>query len=391
MSGSVCTRRILLVVTSGLTAKAFVLGFARYLASLGHSVGVIADSLGAESTSLEPVQLIGVQMKRDPTPVGDIRSLIQLIREVRSFSPDVIAYATPKAALLASIVGRFLRVPVRIYQLWGLRLETVSGWRRQLLAIAERVTSHNSTSVLANSQSLADMYLELRLSGTTPVRTLGEGSSHGVDLDHFSPSADLPPLDTRTSAFLKAHSGLTVGFVGRLHPDKGLDTLLEAAAQCGGEGTQLRIILVGSDEGADHGDHLGALPNTVSTHLVGRISDPRPYYAAMDVLVLVSRREGFPNVVLEAAAMGVPAIVSDATGAVDSVANGETGMVVPVDDAPALANCLTKLAADRAVLQEMGSRARAHVERAFSQDVVWARHANFFVDRNDERKDLASK
>lgn len=366
-----------MVVTSAGTARLFVAGVARYLASEGHQVYVIASGLGSlfDDESVSTVHCVPVHMDRAPQPFSDLRSLISLIRVIRKLKPEVLTYATPKASLLASIAGRSARVPRRVYQLWGLRLETVRGPMRHLLSASERITSWCSSVVLANSRSLAGVYVSMRLNARVPVRVLGNGSSHGVDLARFSREARTELVDEATSRFLRSHPGLVVGFVGRVHPDKGVDTLLAAAETCRSRGVALSLVIVGRDEGFDWGDY----PSTVPMRRVGSVSDPRAYLKSMDILVLVSRREGFPNAVLEAAAMGVPAIVSDATGAVDAVVDGITGVTVPVGDAEMLTSAIIRLAADPATRKAMGSAARRHAEQWFDQQDVWKRYSEFLL------------
>lgn len=367
--------RVALVVTSAKTAKLFVFGFASFLAARGHDVHVITSNAASvvQVDEHPRVVLHEVPMVRDPAVLTDIRSLVAMVSVLRRVRPDVLAYATPKASLLASAAGFMTRVPVRIYQLWGLRLETASGLTRRVLALAERMASWCSTEILANSPSLGRLYQDLGLNGRRTVQVLGAGSSHGVDLDLFSPAGSNGDVDQATRRFLESSEGMVVGFVGRLHPDKGLDTLVRAAAGCVEAGTPIRLLLVGANEGA-----APPLADAPWIHVVGAVDDTRPYYSAMDALVLVSRREGFPNVVLEAASMGIPTIVSDATGVVDSVVDGVTGIKIPVDDTAALAGVLLTLSLDAAKRELMGSAARAWADSRFRQKDVWDRHARYF-------------
>ncbi len=367
--------RIALVVTTGRTAHGFVSGFANFLASRNNEVFVLAGAVeDIEDIQGEGAHYVPLPFERDPHPVKDLRSLVLLIRALRAIRPDVVAYATPKASLLTAVASFALRVPRRVYQLWGLRLETVGGMRRSVLCLAERLTSCLSSAIIANSPSLAAAYTRLGLNCGRQVEVVGAGSSHGVDLQRFSRKAEVPKLDDATKEYLENHQGLRIGFVGRMHPDKGVDTLLDAAEGCRRSGTDVAVILVGGDEGFDWERHLA--DGGVAARVVGRVSDPRPYYEAMDVLVLPSRREGFPNVVLEAAAMGVPAIVSDATGAIDSVVHGVTGLVVPVGDSAALTIALSSLAHDPLLRSELGTRARDRAEKHFDQAAVWRKNAH---------------
>ncbi len=364
--------RIMLAVTAEATAANFLVGFASHLARRGHDVVIVANGVESlRSAPIGPVELMTVAMRRNPDPLRDVRSLFGMLRAVRAHRPDVIVYATPKASLLAAVAGRLAGVRSRVYNLWGLRLETATGAMFRILWLLEKLTIRLSTEVIANSPSLARRTEELGLAAPGSIQVVGKGSSHGVDVEKFSPLVDHPDVDPRTRAFLDGGEGLVVGFVGRLHVDKGVDTVVEAVQACAARGVRIRLLLIGSDDGLLRGSNLRDQAADGVVHLVGGVKDPRPYYAAMDVLVLMSKREGFPNVVLEAAAMGVPAVVSDATGVVDSVVDGETGATVELGRADQLADTLAALAADSARVSTLGRRAREWVGDHFEQEDVW--------------------
>lgn len=368
---------VILMVTAEITARLFVAGYAEYLARNGFRVTLMADDLSAIEHEMgrRGVATRSLPMRRDPNLWRDLISLRRMWSLVRSERPDAVMYATPKASLLGSIVSKALHVPVRIYGLWGLRFETERGPKRSVLRLLERVTASASTKVLANSPSLAAEAERSGIARPGKVTVLGSGSSHGVDVHRFAPDAEVPNLDDATKDFLQRGDGPVVGFVGRLHPDKGVDTLLEAASRLRREGSPARFLLVGSDEGAlevSGHDEEGRW----NVHFVGSAEDVRPYLCSIDVLVLMSRREGFPNAVLEAAAMGVPAVVADSTGTIDSVVDEVTGLILPTGDSHRLADALVRLLEDPGARERMGRSARARVAAEFSQDHVWALHAD---------------
>lgn len=372
VSEQVQRKTIIIVVTAEETARLFVSGFAGYLATEGHRVVIVADRLDSVASPAAGIELAPIAMKRNPSPVADVLSLFRLTQLIRRVKPDIIMYATPKASLLGAIGGTLARVRTRIYQLWGLRLETVRGVGRVVLSAMERLTSRLSTGILANSASLGRRYTELQLNAGKRVDVLGMGSSHGVDLRRFAADADVPAPDEDLRTFLTPNEGhLVVGFIGRLHPDKGVDTLLRATEIARAEGNKIRLLVVGPNEGVN------PVEPTHDTLFVGRQRDPRPYLRCMDVLCLPSLREGFPNVVLEAAAMGIPSIVSDATGAIDSVIPGVTGLVSPVGNAEALAHALTELAQNHELVRTMGVNAHDWVKEFFQQEDVWRAHAEY--------------
>lgn len=378
--GTPKSQKIVFVVTSQQSAKAFISGFAKYCADQGFEVVVIAGGIEPllSRTPSGTIRQIPVEMAREPAPLLDLVALFKLMGVLKRQKPGVLIYGTPKASLLGSLAGAILRIPKRVYQLRGLRLETVDGHKRSLLSIFEKLTSKLSTKVLANSQSLAARYKELNLNAGKQVDLLGLGSSQGVNLNKYSRNARFGDPDRLTTNFLDAESsGVVFGFVGRLHSDKGISTLLDAMRILLEEIPSARLLIIGGNEGAEL-TLTGALEGKI--HLVGQVADTRPYYALIDVLVLPSLREGFPNVVLEAAAMEIPSIVSDGTGVIDSVIDGYTGLVASVENPKEFASAMVRFAKSPDFRKTLGKNAKTHVQNNFDQSLVWSRTLQYFIE-----------
>lgn len=381
-----------MLVTSEVTAICFYPGYSEFLRSRGWDVTLIADSQGhlESSPALAGATIYAVPMKRDPAPLHDLRSLVELFKTLRKISPDVLVFATPKASLLGSIASFMLRVPVRSYQLWGLRLETEHSIRRSILLGFEKLTSRLATEVVANSRSLAGQATKLGATAGRPISVIGAGSGLGVDVEHYSPTASLPELDLATQKFLGNSGGFTVGFVGRIHPDKGIETLIRAASALSEKRSGVRLLLVGAEDGARVNKLLRGTPESLQVHVVGGVSDVRPYYSVMDVHCLPTLREGFPNVVLEAAAMGIPTITTNATGAIDSVVDKTTGYIFPIGDSEALCKYMLRLYDQPGLRLKLGRSARSHVINSFSRTVLWDLHERHLRAQHDEVKAAVS-
>ncbi|MBK5238833.1 MAG: glycosyltransferase family 4 protein [Actinomycetales bacterium] len=374
--------RILLGVTSDASIR-LMEGFPQHLAACGWDVHVVcAAGPLLDKLELEPqVTTHALAMSREPAPFADLRSLFAWILLLRKVRPDVLSVGTPKAGLLGGLAGVFSRVPRRVYLLRGLRLETVTGAKRILLKLLERVAMGSAHSVISVSSSLRDEVIKLGIVSKDKIVVLGAGSSNGVDLDAFDSSAFSPAEVQRITSQLALGEGVPViGFVGRLTTDKGLDILASAREILAERGIDHQLLVVGRVEMAT-GDADAVRLGTAGRPVLqtGHVADPAIYYQLMDVLCLPTRREGFPNVVLEASAAGVPSVTTNATGAIDSVVDGVTGVVVEVGDARALAEGLSTVLSDRELRVRMGYDAHRRAADLYSREIVWARSADFYA------------
>lgn len=372
-------RRLCFVVTNDVSTV-FFRGYLAYLRARGWLVTVVAQDSGRLDllAVAEGVEVLAVPMAREPSPARDIASLVRMFGVIRKVRPDILIYSTPKAALLASLAGWGLRVPVRIYSIWGLRYETAQGIRRRVLVALERLTVCCSTSVAAVSPSLAE---ELRARRIAPrAIVVGAGSTAGVDIVRFAVDApDIPTLDAKTASFLRAFEGqFVLSFVGRISPDKGVHTLLAALRLLADRGFLVPVVVVGAEEDSAAVTALRAAAESTPIHFVGSVQDPRPYFAVSGALCLPSYREGFGQVVVEAASMAIPAIVSDATGVRDVVVPEVTGIRVPVRDASALADAIQRLASDEELRRALGQQARARTLKLYASRTVWDAYDDFF-------------
>ena len=366
--------RLLYVVTHAMTARHLLRGQLAWMQARGFEVAV-ASSPGVDLDVVaerEGVQVFPVAIPREIDPITDLRAVAALRRVMAEWQPDIVNAGTPKAGLLGMMAARAARVPVRIYTLRGLRLETTDGLTRSILRTTERVASACAHEVVAVSHSLAARYVALGLAPEPKVRVLGAGASNGVEVERFAAP------DPDEVAELRARVGLpdgvpVVGFVGRFTRDKGIVELVEAFERVRSDVPDVRLLLVGAFEDGDPVPP--ATVERIESHpaivQAGFMSDPAPTYALMDVLSFPSYREGFPNVPLEAAAAGLPVVGFQATGTVDAVDDRETGALVEVGDAAGLADVLATYLADDDLCARHGAAGRARVRRSFTPERVW--------------------
>jgi glycosyltransferase involved in cell wall biosynthesis len=360
------------VVTSTIpiTIDRFHRELIRQAQAEGYDVCVVS-SPGPELDRVRDEMVVRVRplpMTRRISPTADAIALIRWVSVCRAERPSLVISATSKASFLSQLAGKATRVRRRLYYLGGLRLEGERGRRRQLLTVMEKLTSWASTEVVANSPSLATRYAELQLAPQRKLRQTHPGSSHGVDGSHFSPRP--PDLELADQLGID-RSVPVVGFLGRLTHDKGIDCLISAMALLHADGVACQLLVVGAQDEPDSGTYLARLESTgEKVFAVGAFDDVRPYFALMNVHVLPSLREGFPNVVLEASAMGLPTVTTEATGAIDSVREGETGIIVRTQDARGLADAIKTLLCDPGKASQYGVAARNWVTADFQPESV---------------------
>lgn len=356
-------------VTVGQTADVLLKGQLRYLRERGWTVHLVSSPgpQAQRAGEREGVMLHELPMTRGINPVQDARALVQWISLLRRLRPDAVNVGTPKAALVGSLAAWLTRVPTRVYVVRGLRLETEVGLKRWLLWMMEKITMLASTDVVVVSQSLRDELVAARLVNAARTVLIGSGSSNGVDAPGIAARVDAHDRAKIRDGLKIPQEQLTIGYIGRLSVDKGLLELARAMNEP--SASDLHIVTMGEveDEACVAAlDQLGA-----RWHRVPGGPDVTPVLAAIDVLCLPTKREGFPNVVLEAAAAGVPTVTTKATGARDSVIEGETGLLVDVGQPGQLAEAFRTLADDPGLRMSMGAAARERARTSFVPEVIW--------------------
>lgn len=368
----------------GVTAKESLrlLGdFPAELASRGWDVHIVAD--GFDEAVAPALNLHRLRMKRNPSPISDGLALLKWCALLAYLRLDVIAVATPKASLLGLIAGSILRVRRRVYFLWGLRFESLTGPKRLLFLALEKLTGALATEIVSVSPSLSEAHNGFFPNQSRKVRVIGHGASKGVDLAKFVPLSPQEKRKAKKSLGIPIASELPVlGYVGRIHPDKGLLILAEALASLSEREIGFHLVTVGTIE--DDGQILQALSECTAFHTHFDFSrNPEVFFQVMDIFCLPTLREGLPNVCLEALACGVPVVTTNVTGASDSVAHEFNGLVVDEVSASALGAALEKIVRDVALRAKFSQNARVWVSERFSQDKVAKEIAGYFASLTD--------
>jgi len=376
-------------VTSSLSLV-LLRGQLSYLRAAGFHPAVVCGfgPQSEEMSATESIPVFTVEMEREISPLKDLVSLVRVSQLLRRLQPTVSNSGTPKAGLLVGLAAWFNRVPCRIYTLRGLRVETATGTKRWLLWLTERIACACAHRVICVSPSLRQRAVELRVVPPEKAIILASGSSNGVDPSRFLPTAErlAKAAEVRRRHGIEPHHAV-IGYVGRFTSDKGVAELIAAFRLVRQNFPSAALLLVGGYEQGDPvpSETRAAIESDLGIIRVDFSSEIATYYFVMDMLVLPTYREGFPNVVLEAQAASRPVVTTRATGAVDSVCDGVTGLLVPAGNTAALADALMKLLSDRGLAQRMGRAGRERVIREFRDETVWEALAGLYRELLHQR------
>lgn len=360
--------KICYVVTIPLTIESFFIPQLMYLAANGFDVTVVCSNDSNLQEKLgESIRFYPIDIPRGISVSGSIYALKTLTCFFKKEKFDLIQYSTPNAAFYSSIAAKKAGCKVRNYHLMGLRYLGASGIGRIILKALEKIACYNSTSIECVSKSNMEMGIKEGLFPEEKVTVVWNGSTGGVDLSRFDFSKRQQWRREIRKELGFSGSDFVYGFVGRITKDKGIDELLSAFLELKDNS---KLLLVGDIEKDNHLDvELLAKAQQNSNIKFHRfVSDIERYYSAIDVLVLPSYREGFGNVVIEAGAVGTPAIVTDIPGPTDTIDREKTALVVPVKNPNALAESLRKIRERDYVA--MGEKAAQFAKENFDSKIL---------------------
>jgi len=318
------------------------------------------DVPAVEAWGVRHVALTG--STRAWAPLADVRAAAQLWRVLRTERPDVLHTHNPKPGVYGRIIGRLAGVRTVVNTNHGLWATPDDPWPRRLAVYAvEGVAARFSDAELVQNPEDLDLLARWRLAPVHKLTLLG----NGVDLARFEPDR-LAQLREDARAELEVdEDDVVVGSVGRLVAEKGFPELFEAARELP---PRCVVVVVGPDE-PDKRDGLTAdMARTAGrVRLLGFRDDVERLYAAFDVFVLASHREGYPRAAMEAAAAGLPLVVTDVRGCRQVVDDGVNGYLVSPRDPGALAEAISRAAADPERRRAMGRASRAKAEADFDE------------------------
>ena len=318
----------------------------------------------------EGVRTIAVPMERHISPYKDLVSLVKLIKVFKSEKPDMVHSMTPKAGMLCMIAAWITRVPIRVHTFTGLVFPTSTGLKRKVLMATDWLTCACATHIIPEGEGVKS---DLLSNGITkkPIKVLGYGNVKGVDMDYFSRSKEVLAAAEK----IREADKFTFLFIGRVVRDKGIDELVLAFSKLYSCNPNIRLLLVGqyeNDLDPISSEAQEAIEKNIDIIAVGKKTgiDLLAYYAASDCFVFPSYREGFPNTVLEAGAMGLPSIVTDINGSREIIVEGENGVIIPSHDSNALFDSMLNMMKDKDARERMAGNARRMIASRYEQGFV---------------------
>jgi glycosyltransferase involved in cell wall biosynthesis len=364
-------KKLMRVTTVDLSLDSLIEGQLKFMSQYYDVVGVADDSgLMKKVAEREGVRTVPLKMSREINIVQDFKSLFNLIKLIIKEKPFIVHANTPKGSLLSMIAAWLCFVPVRIYTVTGLRFETTHGIFRFLLKTMERITCFCANTVIPEGDGVKDTLKREHITWRR-LSKINNGNINGIDVEHFSSDAVHESKDEIRSRLGLKKEDFVFVFVGRVVKDKGVNELAEAMKKLSGS---CKLILVGPMEAnldpiqPENEEFFRTSSDVIAT---GQQDDIRPFLKAADALVFPSYREGFPNVVLQAGAMGLPSIVTNINGSSEIIIEGENGTVIDAQSVGALIAAMQNFIDQPAELKRMAGNSRRLIVSRYLQQDVW--------------------
>ena len=332
-----------------------------------------------EIAEREGVKTIAVPIERRMAPLKDIVTLFRLIRVFRKEKPDMLHSIGHKAAILGQFAAKLTGVKYRVHNFTGLAFPTAHGFARYVLKKVDKFICWCSTDILPEGKGV---FNDLKNNKITkkPLRILGNGNIRGIDLSQYDRTEEV----MSRAGEIRKGDAFTFVFVGRVVADKGINELIEAFCRLNAEYPATRLLLVGDRDNGINPIKAETSEKIASSEAIveaGLQKDVRPWYAAADCFVLPSYREGFPNSVIEAGAMGLPSVVTDINGANEIIIAEKNGLIVPSRDAEALYSAMKRMIEDKNLYDRAKGCARELIASRYDRKYVWACLKEFYAEK----------
>lgn len=322
----------------------------------------------------EGIRTIPININRKISIGADVVSLYKLYRVFKREKPYIVHSLTPKAGLVSMMAAYLAGVPHRMHTFTGLIFPTQNGLMKQLLIFFDKVICFCATRVYPEGEGVKRDLIHYGIT-KKPLKVIANGNVNGIDLSYFDPNQFEPKkqAEIRKEWGFK-NSDFVMSFIGRMVRDKGIVEMVTAFMEVRKTHTDVKLLLVGPQEKeldplpAYIEEEITHNPNIVS---IGFQNDVRPFFAITDVFVFPSYREGFPNVVLQAGAMGRFSIVTDINGSNEIIEEGYNGTILPVKDVDALTQAMSHAVENRSAFRAPNLGYRALITKKYDQKLIW--------------------
>ncbi|QEH80266.1 glycosyltransferase family 4 protein [Sphingomonas sp. C8-2] len=377
-------KKMCFIVTDAISFNILYRGQLEYLVANGFNLTLICGGSQSELFKLRARRVgkvLDFGLVRQPNLWRDILSFFRILFHLIKNRYEVVSVSTPKAILLGSLAAYLTQQPRRLIFFQGRVYENFRGIRRFLYISFDKIAIFLSTETLFVSRSLMDEFSKEIRSVKKRGVLLGHGSGNGISIEAFSPSAvSHSRISNLRQSLGILSSQMVVIIVGRICRDKGINEIREVADFLSSIKSEIKLLFVGSVEDEESGAILKHLiASGIAIH-AGSVDDVIPFFALADVHLFLSHREGFGNVAIEAAAMGVPTLAFDVVGISDSVSDGITGYRFPFGDTKAVANAIRSMQRRRDYVRRAFTRARPWVVERFAQEHVWRKYLEFYAN-----------
>ena len=333
-----------------------------------------SDDFLLELKQREGVQVFDIEMLRQIAPIEDLKSLWKLYKYFAKEKPLIVHSITPKAGLLTMMAAKMAGVPIRMHTFTGLIFPSRTGLMQKVLINMDKLLCYCATNIYPEGKGVRADLIQYKITNK-PLKVLANGNVNGIAKDYFDSAlySSEDKIELRKELGILENDFVFI-FVGRLVRDKGINELIAAFLKLQSNSKKVKLLLVGSFENdldPLNIETIKAIHECNSIITVGFQEDVRPYYAFSDALVFPSYREGFPNVVLQAGAMGLPCIVTNISGCNEIIIEGQNGTIIPVKNESGIYNAMIKLSSDKDYYSVLKSNARKMITSRYEQQVVW--------------------
>lgn len=364
------------ITTVPLSLEKLLTGQLHFMRSFYNVIAVSSDNERLKKIGeVEKVTVFPIEMTRQITPLHDLFAIVRLFLFLKRTKPFIVHSHTPKAGIVGMLAAKLAGVPNRLHTVAGMPLLEHVGIKRTILDFVEKLTYSCATKVYPNSFKMKDIIIQNQYCLPNKIKVLANGSSNGIDTSYF----DASHFSDEFKNNLKKDFGIlptdfVFVFVGRIVSDKGINELIAAFVAIQKQVNDVKLILVGPFE-----QELDPLKeetqNQIQTNKsilsLGYQQDVRPYFSIAQALVFPSYREGFPNVVMQSGAMGLPSIVTDINGCNEIIEHTKNGFIIPVKNQKALFESMLNCIQNKEQFSQMQQNARAMIVSRFDQQFMW--------------------